>query len=89
MDNDPFKNRTDCCCTICTNANRCESALNGIRKEAAIPVLYEGCRPFEVYGRIYIRGMYMRFWTSSLRYTPIGHAIAGNGFEALPDYFTS
>lgn len=74
MDNDPFKNGTDCCCTIHTNANRCKSALNGIRdidgmdelpyhfedlERSRKTILYEGCRLFEVYGRIYVLGMYL------------------------------
>lgn len=74
MENDPFRNGTDCCCTIHTCANRCKSALNGIRnveRSDELPVhldnlernckciLYEGCRLFEVYGRLYVLGMYL------------------------------
>ena len=88
MDNDPFRNGTDCCCTIHTNANRCKSALNGIRdidgmdelpyhlvdlERSCKTILYEGCRLFEVCGRIHIPGMYMGSRMSSLRHTPIGH----------------
>ena len=86
MDNDPFRNGTDCCCTIHTNANRCKSALNGIRdidgmdelpyhledlERSCKTILYEGCRLFEVYGRIHIPGMYMGSRMSSLRHTLI------------------
>lgn len=74
MENDPFRNGTDCCCTIHTCANGCKSALNGIRnveRSDELPVhldnlernckciLYEGCRLFEVYGRLYVLGMYL------------------------------
>lgn len=74
MENDPFRNGTDRCCAIHTCANGCKTALNGIRDIENIDelpdrlddlernckcILYEGCRLFEVYGRLYVLGMHL------------------------------
>lgn len=72
MGTDPFRNGTDCCCALHTSANRYKRALNRIRYNASeeeLPdllnelesscktILYEGCRMFEICGRVYVLEM--------------------------------
>lgn len=74
MDADPFRNGTDCCSTIHTCAGKYKRTLNEIRKvddSGDLPVLLdelevncktilsEGYRMFDVYGRIYLLGMFL------------------------------
>lgn len=74
MEADPFRKGTDCCSTIHTCAGKYKRTLNDIRKvdgKDELPdlldelevncktILAEGYRMFDVYGRIYLLGMFL------------------------------
>lgn len=70
IDTDPWKNGTDCCCTIHTNANRYKQALNGLRNDGGDTaeqlrimfdsnklILANGYRMAEIWAKIYVLEM--------------------------------
>ncbi len=71
IDTDPFKNGTDCCCTIHTNANRYKKALNELRKgdsgdiSGQLQIMYDSnklilanaYRMAEIWAKIYVLEM--------------------------------
>lgn len=69
MDTDPYRNGTDCCCAVHTSVNKYKRTLNLLKQvesedeftvlldelgDSCRTVIHEGCRMFEVYGRICI-----------------------------------
>ncbi len=71
IDADPFKNGTDCCCTIHTNANRYKGALNELRRNdggdiaGQLQIMYDSnklilasaYRMAEIWAKIYVLEM--------------------------------